>query len=121
MHDSSGSNNFASEHLADTLMAWTDTKHRYSRAEMADNVVADPGVIWCTRPRRNTNSLRLHLFDFFNRSLIISSDSYLRTKFSKMLNQVVRKRIVIIDDEDHTISLARSMARNVAIALLTLS
>jgi hypothetical protein len=89
MHDASSPDHFASEYLTDTLMPETDTEHRYSRAEVADHLIADPGVIWRSRPRRNTNSLWLHLFDLFNRRLIVSPNGYLGTELAKVLNQVV--------------------------------
>src|SRR5262249_36303680 len=110
-----------SEHLSDTLMPETDSQNRRTGTKFANQIVADSRVVRSSGSRRNTNLLRAQLFNLAKVRLIVPLYHQLRPKLTKILNQVVSKRIVVIDNKDHKNSCARSMARNVALALLTLS
>src|SRR5215471_17188433 len=101
MHQSISSNHFCAKHLPDTLMPETNTEDGSMRPELANQLIADSCVIRSSRPGRDTNFGRTQLFDFTKGRLVVSSDYQFRPKFAEILHQIVRKRIVIIDNKDH--------------------
>src|SRR5258708_8566493 len=68
---------------------------------MLDQINADARVLRRTRARRDHDAFRLHGFDFVNRDLVVAADFDLCSEFPEILNQVVGKRIVIVENEDH--------------------
>jgi hypothetical protein len=88
---------------------------------MTYQIVADSGVIRSPGPGRDTQPFRPHLFGLVNSYLVIASDYQFYAELPEILDQIVRKRVIVIDNEDHTIFSARSMAQKLAMALLTLS
>ena len=67
---------------------------------MAYQFNADAGLVRSAWPRRHDDPLRPHRFDFFNSDLIVAANLDLCSQFSDVLNQVVGKRIVIVEDEN---------------------
>src|SRR6478672_4733832 len=88
---------------------------------MTNKIVADAGVIGRPRSRRNADPFGAQLLDFLDAGPVVPADNQFGAQFAKILNQVVGEGIVIIQYQDHKIWSARSMARKVAMALLTLS
>ena len=121
VHQAIGSNDFSSIHLADTLMSKANTQHGNSRSEMTDKLVADAGFVRRSRTRRNADFFWMQLLNFLNGGAIIPADDQFRAEFAEILNQIVGERVVVIQNQNHTICSARSIARKVAMALLTLS
>src|ERR1700730_8389007 len=121
MHQTIGPNDRSPIYLADALMPKADPQHGNPRSKTTDKLVANSGVVRRARSRRNADFFRAQLLNFINCCAIIASDDQLRPEFAEVLNQVVGERVVVIQDQDHIICSARSMARKVAMALLTLS
>src|SRR5215469_3281779 len=99
MHQSISSNHLSSEHLSDTLMPETDSQNRRTGTKFANQIVADSRVVRSSGSRRNTNLLRAQLFNLAKVRLIVPLYHQLRPKLTKILNQVVSKRIVVIDNK----------------------
>src|SRR5262245_3477500 len=54
------------------------------------------------RPRRNHNVGRLQRFDLLKRDTIISENAKLVTHLAQVLDQVVGKGVVVVDNDDHS-------------------
>src|ERR1700722_3274495 len=88
---------------------------------MTNQLVTDSSFVRRPGPGRNTDFFGVQLLNFLNAGPIIPPDNQLRAQFTEVLNQVICERVVVIQDQNHKICSARSIARKVAIALLTLS
>src|SRR5580698_2347970 len=88
---------------------------------MTNQLVTDSSFVRRSRSGRNTDLFGVQLLNFLNAGPIIPPDDQLGAKFTEVLNQVISERVVVIQDQNHKICSARSIARKVAIALLTLS
>src|ERR1700722_10185414 len=88
---------------------------------MTDHLVADSGFVRRTGAGRNTDFFRVQLLNLVNGSAIITPHDQFCAEFTKILDQVVGEGVIVIQDQNHTICSARSMALKVAMALLTLS
>jgi hypothetical protein len=73
---------------------------------MADQFDADASLLRSTGARRNHDPLRMQGFDFADANLVVTAHLDFRPQFSKILNEVVSKRVVIVEDEDHKSILA---------------
>src|SRR5882762_4303068 len=60
---------------------------------------------------------RVEPFDFRQRNGVVPVNAYVRIRLLKVLHQVVGKRVVVIDDEDHERLSAFSIAARSAAAL----
>src|ERR1700722_155889 len=105
VHQVFGANYFASESRADGLVSQTDAEYRnFVRGlggEMADQVDADASLRRSAGPGRNHDAFRTHRFDLSDGHFVVTAHLDLSTQFSKILDQVVSERIVVIEDEDH--------------------
>ena len=106
VHEVPGANDLPAECGADGLMSKADTEERDTPGEMTDQLDADSSLIRSARPRRNHDPLRFHSFNFSDCRLVVAANFDLGAQFSDVLNQVVSKRIVVVENEDHTPILA---------------
>jgi hypothetical protein len=90
----------ASEGLADGLMSKADTENRYLAGEVADQFDADAGFVRCARAGGDDDSFGVHGFDLGNGDLIVAAHFDVSAQFSEILDQVIGKRIVVIEYED---------------------
>src|ERR1019366_9766611 len=51
----------------------------------------------------SSDLLRLHRLDFSNRHFVVAANLHLGTQFAQVLDQVVSERIVVVEDEDHSV------------------
>src|SRR6266404_2019612 len=100
VHQSRRLNNLAAEHRADALMAETNAKDRRSRTESANHFVADPGILGPAGTGRDADAFRTKRLDFSDRDLVIPLHYDVAIQHAEMLDEIVGKRIVIIDDQD---------------------
>src|ERR1700720_1067946 len=91
----------AAKRRTDGLMSETNTKDRYFAGEVPDQIDTDAGVLRGAGARRNHDALRLHIFDVGDRDLVVAANLDRRPEFPEVLNQVIGKRIVIVENEDH--------------------
>src|SRR5579871_370370 len=68
---------------------------------MADQIDTDAGLLGCAGPRGNQNPIGIQALDFFWSYLIVTANLDLYAQFTEILDEVIGKRIVVIQDEDH--------------------
>jgi hypothetical protein len=70
-------------------------------------------IAWCPRlrPRRNHDALRRHPGDLVDADLVIAAHFEPGAQLAQVLDEVVRKRIVIVDDQNHEFPLYDAMRR----------
>ena len=101
VHQVRSAHHAAAKGRSDSLMSQANTEDGHFPGEMTDQSDADAGVLRRARAGRDHDALRLHGFDIGNRELIVSANFDLGTEFSEVLNQVVGKGIVIVENKDH--------------------
>ena len=113
----------AAEHLADGLMAEAHAKDRDAAAEPAYHFLADARILRIAGPRRKNDVRGIQSLDFADGERVIADNAHIRLDGRRLLEQVIGKRIVIVDQENHypSTSEARSMAFMTAFALFALS
>src|SRR3990170_3464549 len=121
-----GGDNPAAEDLADCLVAQAHSQDGHFPGEVSDRLDEDARIGGPSGSGRKNQCLRRARFDFAHRYLVVALDFQLGAQFSEQLHQVVRKRIVVIEDEDHRgvpplSSWAMAMALSSALPLLRVS
>lgn len=101
MHEPIRSHDIAAENLANALMPQANAEERQFARKLADDFATDTGIVRCARTGRNADALGRLLSNLIDRNLVVSMHLHLRAQFSKILDQVVGKRIVVIDYEKH--------------------
>ncbi len=101
VHQVRSAHDVAAKSRADSLMSQADAEHRHFAGEVPDQINADAGILRRTRSRRDHDALRLHRLDLSNRDLVVAANLNLRAQFPEILNQVVGKGIVVVENEDH--------------------
>src|SRR5204863_5958688 len=111
------------EHRTDRLVSQAHAKNRHGLAELLNHCHRDAGILRTARSRRNDNSIRTGLDDVGERHRIVAHDEHVSAELAQILNEVVGKRIVVVDDAHHAYSpaCASSSARNSAFALSRVS
>jgi hypothetical protein len=89
---------------ADRLMSQAHAKNGDLPGEVPDQIDADAGILRSARTRGEYDSLRLHGLDIGDLELVVAANLNLGAEFPEILNQVVGKRIVVVENEDHGIS-----------------
>ena len=86
---------------ADGLVSQADTENGNFAGEVTDEIDADAGILGRARAGRDYDALRLQFFDVSDRDLVVAAHFDGGAEFSEILNQVVSKGIVIVENEDH--------------------
>ncbi len=135
VHQLRRANDLAAERRADRLVPQAHAENRHPPSarprqprKVPDQLDRDPRVLRRARPRRDQDvrwTQRLHLG---GRQLIVAAHDHLRAQLAHVLDEVVGKRIVVVENEDHRCAdfilvlscycwRARSIARTTARAL----
>ncbi len=69
--------------------------------KMANQFDADAGFLRSAWSGGDDNSLGVHRLDLLNANFVIAANLDLSAEFAQVLDKVVGKRIVIVEDEDH--------------------
>ncbi len=96
---------FAAKRRANRLMPEADPENRHPPLrlrKMLDQLHADARILRRTRPRRDQNPLRLQRLHLSRRQLIVAPNHHLRAQLTHVLHEVVGKRIVVVENEDHS-------------------
>src|SRR5579863_6981235 len=101
MHQVRSAYDLAAESCADGLMSQAHAEDGYFAGEVPDEINADAGILRRAWSGRDHNALGLHIFDVSNRDLVVAANLVLRPEFSEILDEVVSKGIVIIENENH--------------------
>jgi len=72
----------------------------WSAREVANEIDADSGLLRRAWTGRNDNAVRLHYLNVGDCNLIVPANLNLGAEFPEILNEVVGKRIVIVENED---------------------
>jgi hypothetical protein len=70
--------------------------------EMADQLDADAGFVRGAGAGRDDDSIGLQSFDIIDSELVVAADLDIGTQFAQVLDKVVGKRVVVVEDEDHS-------------------
>src|SRR2546429_5601493 len=99
----------ASEGSADRLVSEADSEQRHVSLarEMADQFDADAGFLRSTGSGRKHDAFGVHRLDLSHGDFVVAANFYLGAQFAKVLDEVVSERIVVIEDEDHKLIVAR--------------
>src|SRR6185437_12177020 len=92
---------FAAKRVANCLMPQANTKNRYFPRETLNQRHANPRLARRARPRRNNNALRTQLLHFVERNRVVPPHFELLPHLAKILRQVIGKRIVVIEQQNH--------------------
>lgn len=106
MHQMRRATDFRAESRADGLMSQANPENRNFAGKMPDQFDADACILRRTRPGRNYDALGPEIFKFADRDLVVAANLNLGAEFSEILDQVVGKGIVIVENEDHNGALA---------------
>jgi len=101
VHKVSGADNASAEGGSNGLMSQANAEQWDSPREVADELDADAGFLRSAGAGRDHDPLGTEPFDFLYRNLVVPPHLDLRAQFSQILDQVVGKRIVVVEDEDH--------------------
>lgn len=105
MHQFRGTHDFAAESCADGLMSQADPEQGNFAGKMADQVDADSGFLRRAWSRGKQNALGVHGVDFCHSQLVVPAHYDLRSQFTQILDQVVGKGVVVVENEDHWLQL----------------
>src|SRR5882672_3752383 len=91
----------AAKSLADRLVAQTNAEDRNAAGETRDQREGYSGVGRATRPGRDQDATRKTLLDLTECYFVVSPHDDVLAKLTQILDQVVSKRIVVVDDQNH--------------------
>jgi hypothetical protein len=101
MHEPASAHDISAKNMADALMAEANTQDRNALTKGANHVTADASFLWRARAWGDTNVIGPLFSDLFQSDLIIPMDLHLRAHLAKVLDEVVGKGVVIVDDQKH--------------------
>ena len=106
VHDSVVPNHFATENIADALMAKAYAQQGNGRCEALNHVIGNTGFARSTGTRGNYDMAGLQRFHLLNGDLVIAKNLQINVwiQLPKALDQIVGEGIVVIDKQDHTSS-----------------
>src|SRR5271157_343470 len=102
VHDPPGGHDPSSIGGRDGLVAEAHPEDGHRGREPPDELQADAGILGPSRPRRDDDCRRLHRRQLVDSEPVVAEDLDRRVgQLPKVLVQVVRKGIVVVDDHDH--------------------
>src|SRR5258705_5148053 len=99
--------------LADRLVAEADAEDRRRRAEATDDLERHARLIGIARTRRDHDALGSLGDDGVTAERVVAHDLERRAQLTEVLDEVVGKGIVVVDDEDHRSVLAASRSARI--------
>src|SRR4051812_4342387 len=100
--------------LHDRLMPEAHAERRYSLAEPADDLEARARVGRTTGPGGDDQVARLELLRVVGVDLVVTDHGHLGAELLEEVREVVRERVVVVDQEDHAPSASSSAASSAA-------
>src|SRR6185369_2950072 len=101
VHKSLGANYTPAECFANRLVPKTNAKYRNLFGKCANNRDTYARVRGHAGPGRNHDPLGFQFADLIHRDRVVAIDLRISAKLAQILDQVVGKGIVIVDDQDH--------------------
>src|ERR1043166_1645192 len=100
VHQFRRANHFPTKRLTNRLVAEANSQQRDLSRQPPDQIERYACIVRSSRSWLNHDSLRSQvLLDLIDRDLIVSTHFDRRSKLAKVLNEVVSKRIVVVDHE----------------------
>ena len=99
MHQLLGAHNLTSVNLPDGLVPQTHSEDWQLATKGRNDLAGNPRLIRRARTRRNTDPRGLEIAKFFHRHGIIPQHFHLRSQLAKILDEIVGKGIVVIDND----------------------
>src|SRR6267378_5441569 len=101
VHQPLRANNLSAKNFRDALVTQANTEQGHAWREPAHDFFAYPRFGGSSRSRGDANMCRLQFGNFINRDSVVTPNNGFTAKLAKILDEVVRERIVIIEDEQH--------------------
>src|SRR5579885_2152101 len=101
MHYLWRADHFSAKGCTDGLMAQAHPKYGNFAGKVANQINGDAGVLRRAGARRNQDTIGLECLYLCGRQFIVATDRHLCPQLAHILHQVVGKRIVSIEDENH--------------------
>jgi len=103
VHQVRGADHLAAEGLADGLMAEADAEDGDFAGHVTDERHQNAGLARRAGTGREQDAVGAECFDLLNGQLVVAMDFHLGTQFSKVLDEVVGKGIVVVENEYHDV------------------
>lgn len=97
MHDRWGRDYFSTKGLCKTLMPKADAKYRKLLMQFLNGCQGNAGILWGFGSGRDYQMIRLQLTNTGQVYFIVLVDQDVLAQTLEILNQIVGKRIVIVD------------------------
>src|SRR6185369_854033 len=104
MHQVRRADDVTPESRPDGLMSQANAKQRYLAGKMPDQRNRDSRLLRRAGARGEKNPFRAHGFHLRRSYLVIPPHLDLGTQFTQILDQVIGKRIVVVEDENHKLN-----------------
>src|SRR5258705_9188751 len=104
MKNLGSANDFAAECGADGLMTQAYAKDREFSGQAANQVDANSGILRGAGARRNYNGFGLAPRNFLDGDFVVAMHFDIASQLAKILGQVVGKRIVVVEQQNHLAS-----------------
>ena len=101
MHDLPSVDDSSAKGLADALQAKADAQQWHLACKLVDHVETDAGFVWCAGAWRQDNALWRKGGNFIYRYLVVTNRVDVVPQLAKILNEVVGKRVVVVDHQQH--------------------
>src|SRR6266566_1771069 len=102
-----------SERRPDRLMPQANPKNRKLRGETLDEFHGNACLLRRAWARRNHDLLRLAAGNLFHGNLVVAMHLHLAAQLAEILRQVVGKRVVVVEQQDHRGFFRGAMPRGV--------
>src|SRR5436853_3013925 len=102
MHEIRSRNHIPAECLSNSLVSQTDAQDRFLGLKILDQFQGNAGLVRRSWSRRDHNAVRIPAFNFGNLDLIIAVNFRVLAQFSQILDEIIGKRIIVIDYQNHT-------------------
>src|SRR5207247_2582240 len=101
VHRRAGAHDAAPEHGANRLMTETDAEHRRPAAKLTNDAHGDAGLLRPAGTGRDHDAIRSCRSDFVHRYGVVAQHAHVGAELAQVLHEVIRERIVVIDDQYH--------------------
>ena len=108
MHHAIINDDLGTERVGYALVAETDSEDWDTPlGERADQLVRHACFAGRTRPRRDQDLLRAKSESLLQLDLVIAMDLHGHSHLAEILDEIERERVIIIDDEQHSLRIRR--------------
>jgi hypothetical protein len=101
MHERPGPHHLAAKGKPHGLVPQANPQQGNPAGKMLDHRHGDPGFARTARPRRNDQIVGRQTFDLGQGDLVIAKHFDLLTQDPEILDQVIGKRIIVVDHQQH--------------------